>query len=254
MKTKTNFIKIVLSALVIAFVFTSCDKDDDENTGDEQQVQNDLIKQVKYGSTVLLDFQYDGDNKLIKRTISETSGDITIEYTYDNGKITGETAKEGNNVIYQYIYSYSNSTGDLIKCDIVGADAYWQFGYNNGKMTTAIKYIGGGESTKQTFNYSGDNIIEAKEYYRYGGIWELQESYEYEYDSKNNPFSELNIPFFEVIDEFVSYTCPHNISRRQAYDQAGVLPYDETYTYTYNANSYPLTATDNNGNEYTFIY
>jgi hypothetical protein len=125
---------------------------------------------------------------------------------------------------------------------------------NNEKMDYAIKYISGDESQKMGFAYTGDNITEAQSFNRFGATWQMQERYEFEYDSKHNPEYDLKIPFSEEISEINHILCPNNITRYKSFAQNGNLMVDMPYQYSYNADNYPTSVTENNTDTYEFIY
>jgi len=251
---KINFKKLLLFTLIIA-AFSACKKDktsdDDQNTGLSGQ-----LHKITSGGTDLVVYSYDSSGKLTKKVINGGGAQtITVTYSYENGKISKETTKYGGNTISEYTYSYLPN-GKLDKCNIEGpAQTYWQMHYdNNGKMDYAIWYISGGESSKMSFIYTGDNITEAQIYDRFGSIWEMQERYEFEYDSKHNPEYDLKIPFSEIIDEISHLLCPNNITRVKGYDQNNDLVDDTQYQYNYNADNYPTSVTENNTTTSEFIY
>ena len=249
-----NLKKLLLLTLIIAS-FTACKKDkasdDDQNAGLSGQ-----LHKITSGGTDLDVYSYNGSGKLTKRVMNGCGGQImTVTYSYDNGKISEETFKQNGNIIGQYTYTYLQN-GKLDKCNIVGAtQSYWQMHYdNNDKMDYAIEYIGGGESIKMTFTYTGDNITETQLFYRFGSIWEMQKRYEFEYDNKHNPKYDLKRPFSEVIDEISYILCPNNLTRVKEYDQNNILVDDTQYQYNYNADNYPTSCTENNTTTCEFIY
>jgi len=240
-----NLKKLLLLTLIIAS-FTACKKDkasdDDQNSGLSGQ-----LHKITSGGTDLI---------VYKRDINGGGGQtMTVTYSYDNGKISKETIKRGGNTISEYTYTYLQN-GKLDKCNLLGtSQIYWQMHYdNNGKMDYATEYIGGGESIKMTFTYTGDNITEAQSFNRFGGTWEMQERYEFEYDGKHNPEYDLKRPFSEVVDEISHILCPNNLTRVKEYDQNNILVDDTQYQYNYNADNYPTSATENNTDTYEFIY
>jgi len=251
---KSNLKKLLLLTLIIAS-FTACKKDeasdDDQNAGLPGQ-----LHKITSGGTDLIVYSYNGNGKLTKRVINGGGGQtMTVTYSYDNGRISKETTKHGGNTISEYTYTYLQN-GKLDKCNIAGASqSYWQMHYdNNGKVDYATEYIGGGESKKMTFTYTGDNITEIQSFNRFGSIWEMQERYEFEYDNKHNPEYDLKRPFSEIIDEISHILCPNNLTRVKEYDQNNILVDDTQYQYNYNADNYPTSVTENNTDTYEFIY
>ena len=251
---KTNLKKLLLLTLIIAS-FSACKKDKESDDDQNADLTGKLHK-ITSGGTDLVVYSYDGSGKLTKKVINIGSGQtMTVTYTYDNGKILKETTKHSGSIISEYTYSYLQN-GKLDKCDIIGAgQSYWQMHYDNaGKMDYTTKFISGGESQKMTFAYTGDNITETQFFNRFGGTWEMQERYAYEYDSKHNPEYDLKRPFSEVIDEINHILCPNNSTRVKKYDQNNILVHDTQYQYNYNADNYPTSVTENNTDTYEYIY
>jgi len=239
MKTKNNLFKLALSILFIGILFASCKKDDsNEDASNENGI---YLKSINQGNTQVVGFAYDANNKLTEQTRNFGGNQVLITYTYANGKITGEIAKQNNSTIWQYIYGYNNN-GNLTRCDIGGAtNTYWTFHYTNGKIDKAIEVISGEDAKKQTFTYNGDNIIEAKEFSRFGNTWELQKRYTFECDTKNNPYKLFKIPYNENLNELALLLNENNITVEKKYDGSGVLLETIQYNYIYNAKNYPKT-------------
>jgi len=249
---KTQIKHLLLMALVISSL-TACKKESDDNDDTQNSGLPGQLHKITSSGNDLIIYSYDGTGKLTQEEIHNGNQTMTITYTYDNGKISNETGKYNGSTAYQYTYTYQNNKLD--KCNIVGAtQSYWQMHYDNGKIDYATQYIGGGESKKMTYTYTGDNITEAQLLNRFGGTWELEKRYEFEYDNKHNPLHDLNVPFSEVISEFANLVSPNNSTRIKEFDQNNLLVNDDQYQMTYNADNYPTTTTENNTTTYEFIY
>ena len=251
---KTKIKKLLLLTLIIAS-FSACKKKDTTNDDQNSGLSGQLHKITSRGNDLIV-FSYNENCKLTKRTIDGGSGQTIIAtYTYVNGKISNETFKRNGNTIAQYTYSYLLN-GKLDKCNIIGAtQSYWEMHYDNaGKIDYATKYISGSESQKISFTYTEDNFTEAQSFNRFGGTWEMQERYEFEYDNKHNPMYDLKIPFSETIDEISLILCPNNRTRIKEYDQNNILVDDTQYQYNYNAENYPSSVRENNAITYEYIY
>ena len=236
--------------LFIALSILSCKK---KEADDSSNTNGTYLKSIKQGSQNIVVYTYNGLNQVIKKVTNYNGFNKETTYTYTNGKVSGETTKNNGNIIAQYTYSYNN-TGKLNRCDVGGAtNTYWNFHYLNGNIDEAAQVVGNGNAKKMTFTYQGDDIIEAKEYFYYGNIWELQKRYNFEYDSKNNPEYLMKMPFSEVMDENVRFWCQNNIIRFKKYNNSGQLLEDIQFDYTYNNSNYPKTLVTGNTNM-TYIY
>jgi len=253
---KSNFLKPTFVLLIIGILISSCKKD--EPIQDDPVVENSVfIKSVNTNQTPIIVYTYNTNNAVIKKQMSYQGTQLETSYTYTNSKISNETTKQGNAIVSQYGYTY-NTDNQLTRCDIIGVnESYWTFHYTDGKIDEAIQHIGNGESRKMSFSYTGENITEAKEFMNFGGVWEQDSRMTFEYDTQNNPFRLLEIPFSEILDEFANQVSANNATRVQSYDANNVLNYDLQYSYTYNSQNYPTVVTETEGGqstEYTLIY
>ncbi len=247
--------KIILLFLSISLMMTACKKPKSENDDDNADVSG-LIASISISGIPVIEFSYNSNAKLKTKTIHQGTSELIITYEYTGNKVSSETAKQNSNIVYKYTYEYNNNE-QLIRVNIVGAnDTYWEMHYdNNGKINEAVQYISGGESKKQEYTYNGDNLVEAALYFRFGGVWELQERNEFEYDNLHNPLYDLNLPFSEVASEFAGIVSPNNTLREKDYDQNNILTDDMPYQITYNADHYPLQVVDVNAQlTFDFLY
>ncbi len=242
---------LILSVLLMALFLFSCDSDDNPQDENPQQTST-FIKTIALNGQPTITFSYNGLNQLTNKAISVNGNTMDITYTYSDGLLASEKGEQNGNTIYQYTYEYDNDN-KLSQCNVIGTDnVYWSFIYNGDKIVEAYQNLNGGISIKHIYAYNGDNIIKAEEYYNFGGTWMLQSSFEFEYDAKRNPIKELNIPFSEVLDEYANFISANNATIvREFYN--GIQESQINYTYTYNADQYPISVNDGNNN-YTFTY
>jgi hypothetical protein len=242
--------KTILLLLTLAISISGCKKDDEENIDENDGNVNGMyIETIKQGNDVLLRFSYDANHRLIKTNIYYNGSELEITYTYTGNNLTGEIAKSGNTLVHQYTYQYDNS-GNLSRCDLTvpSGQVYWEYTYNNdNKIIESIQYHNGQPANKRTYFYTGNNMTEAVEYYRFGSIWEEQHRVVMEYDNKDNPMFLHHLPFSEVMDEFADFISPNNQTHVTEYDQWGAVESDITYSYTYNAQGYPYVVEQTEG-------
>ena len=254
--------KIILKLLAILLVVTSFQSCKKKSTDETDNVDlTGKIKAIKTGNTTLIDYTYRNEGKIKEETRHMPNGKMIISYEYTDGKISSIKAKDNNGIlIYQYDLTYTNNKLD--KFIIVGVNnVYWKMFYNtDGTIDYTIQYTPDQNNTpqptkKQEFTYDNQkNITEAIEYNRFGTIWEQQSRYTFEYDSKNNPQKDLQIPYSKVMNEFANLASPNNSTHIEKYDQNGALVDDTHYQYNYNADNYPTQVTENNTLTYDITY
>ena len=249
---KLKIFKTTFALLIISLIITSCKKD--------EPIENEngaFIKSINLNQSPIVTYTYNANNDLTKKLLNHAGSQLETTYTYTDSKISNETTKQNENIISQYNYQY-NTSNQLTQCDIVGAiQTYWTFHYNNEKIDEATQFISNEESKKINFSYTGENITETQEFYRFGGTWELQSRITFEYDNKNNPYLLLKIPFSEIPDEYADLVNANNVTRIIKYDGNNIVESDIQYSYTYNSQDYPTIVTeteDGHSVEYTLIY
>jgi len=253
-----NILKL-LAILLVVTSFQSCKK-----KGNDDESNRDLtgkIKTITSGNTTLAKYMYRTDGKIREETRYTPNGQMIISYEYADGKISSITAKtENGSIIYQYSLTYANNK--LEKFILGGiTNVYWQMYYNaDGTVNYAIQYTPAQNNVdeptiKQKFEYDNHkNVIEATEFWRFGSTWELHSRYEFEYDSKNNPYKDLQIPYDETINLFANLVSPNNATRVKEYDQNNVIVEDTQYQYNYNTDNYPIHVTEDNNLTYDISY
>ena len=253
-----NILKL-LAILLVVTSFQSCKKKSIDEINNANLIGK--IKAITSGNTALVDYSYRMDGKIKEETRHTPNGQIIISYEYTDGKISSIKAKDNNGTpLYQYDLTYVNNKLD--KFIIVGVNnVYWKMFYNtDGTIDYTIQYTpaqnGVDQPTKkQGFYYDNQkNIIEATEFNRFGTIWEQQKRYEFEYDSKNNPQKDLQIPYSEVMNEFANLVSPNNATHIEKRNENGALVDDTHYQYNYNSDNYPTQVTENNTTTYNIIY
>ena len=234
--------KLVLSAFLLAgFMFTSCDKNDDNNPTEEGTV--DVSK-------MYLPLKVTGD-------------DYTTNYTYNN---KGQVIKIAESDGYEYTFTYSgNQLVEFVEKDSDGKTTYT---FTQSGTTISLKMIG--EYGTQKYEDTGTLIVDAA-----GNL--INDGYfTYSYDSKGNNVkivtndedSVANLTFDEKNNTFKNLNLPKWVSNYLSIFNSGNNnalsfkfvsqedPEDNnsaTMVYVYNADGYP-TKVSVTGTDYTGTY
>lgn len=221
--------KLVLSVIVAAgLMFTSCDKNDDNNPTEEGTV--DVTKMYLPSKIV--------------------SDDYTTIYTYNNkGQVTKITESDG----YEYTFTYNgNQLVEVVSIDEVYKTTY-TFTQSGTKLTLNMK----GEFNGQTQTDTEELTLDSKGnllndgYFTYtydanGNITKMlsddSEKIIFKYDDKNGIYKNVKLPqwvFAYIISEQTNII--NNVVDINYEDSD--FPEDNfnaTATYSYNADNYPV--------------
>ncbi|AUC84957.1 hypothetical protein CW731_06475 [Polaribacter sp. ALD11] len=165
----------------------------------------------EWGTTIttVVDLVYNDKNQVIEKKQTATNASTT--YTYESGKIVKAEKKEEDVLVYTYIYTY-NASGNLIKEE-----------RTNHEETDAVV------DDIKTFEYdTNGNVIKTNT-----GTAQTNPS-EATYDTKNNPFKGMYPAAFAAINVGIESVNANN-------PISGTLA-DDTVTYVYNTDNYPLSA------------
>jgi hypothetical protein len=202
-----------------------------------------LLKEItKSDGTLMQDFTYDNNNRLINSTIfNDNSFNQTYTFTYDNtnfvNSVNGETVNYNAGLDSYYVgnlsQNYRQTKINSEKLLVYGKTSYQDFDENGNPFETIWNEI--------TVTYSNNNLMS---YYP-------NESCNYfTYDSQTNPLRNATLPIcraFSFIENsrWVDglYFSPNN-PRSQEYCSED--PESEAYNYTYNTNNLPLIQTRDN--------
>ncbi|KAF2331741.1 hypothetical protein [Flavobacterium ginsenosidimutans] len=225
----------------IAFVFTSCSKDDNDSSDSTSSI---LVKKTTItesdGSTYSEEIKYNG-NKIVSITdeygyltkysytgdlitkmeeIDENGElDILTDYSYTNGKLTTSTTKETGAPNYNKIEFVHNSDGTV---------SYEKIRINS---STAVQE---GSKTIGKLTFKNANLV--KNEYSDG----MEHVLTYEYDANNAPrknITGLNL----LLDIEEPSSTVNNVIKiiHTAGSGTNVNIYVATFTYKYNADNYP---------------
>lgn len=240
--------KFLTLVSVIAFVFTSCSKDD--NPAEEQSTSTGplltkTIDTLEDGSILTTNYTYNG-NKLISIVNSDGESE-TFLYNL-NGQLSSSTVEElgsGNNletinVTFNYdsqsrITSVSHSNGILLEYvhNLDGSITEKNYGVVNGVTTLSTEY-------KCTFDNSGNLTSQV------GTGISTGNSFVNQYDTKNGVFKSQNFSK-ELYFSYFGFDYINNLTS-SIYNNDPSSQYNSyTYVYTYNADGYPVTSVETNG-------
>lgn len=234
--------KLVLSAFVLAgFMFTSCDKNDDNNTAEEGTV----------------------DVSKMYLPLKITADDYTTNFTYNNkGQLTKIVESDG----YEYTFAYSgNQLIEFVEKDGGGKTTYT---FSQNGTTISLKMIGeyGGQKYEDTgvltVDAAGNLINDGYFTYSYdtnGNNVKVVTNDEgseanITFDNKNNTFKNLNLP--KWVSNYLSLFNSGNNNALSFKFVSEEDPEDNnsaTMVYVYNADGYPTKVTAT-GTDYTGTY
>jgi hypothetical protein len=181
-------------------------------------------------------FSYDDHNRII--TISDGVGsgkaNYTIAYDDQNRVTTAKKLDKNYNLIVQYDFFYGDAVG------------YYFYGPTHVRDTATLVFNSKHEvirldtkhSGYETYDYDNlGNIVLAQPYDNKGNN-NLSDDDEYQYDNKKNPLSQTPAANYYLM--FVYYIYTPTTLLNNVNDQNGYK-----YTYTYNADGFPTSASIN---------
>lgn len=234
--------KVVLSAFVLAgLMFTSCDKNDDNNPIEEGTV--DVTKMYLPSKIV--------------------SDDYTTTYTYNNkGQVTKITESDG----YEYTFTYNgNQLVEVVSIDEVYKTTY-TFTQSGTKLTLNMKGEFNGQTQTDTeeltLDSKGNLINDGYFTYSYdanGNITKMtsddSEEVKLTFDAKNGIFKNLNLPKWVSTYILENQTNLVNNAVSINYEDLD-FPEDNftgTVKYDYNADNYPVKMKATSSTDGTYI-
>ncbi|ULC58091.1 hypothetical protein MBM09_09180 [Flaviramulus sp. BrNp1-15] len=247
---KLNYFLLITLCLTLFACSTESTDTPNEETPEETEQPTDgiLLKRIVEtyeGETYTTTFTYDG-NKLI--TYDEGDGWKNI-FTYEDEKLVRED-QFAENELNAYVILEYNTDGSLSNfreyflepSGLGGIVTKNIFEYNTDNTITQTIYRG--DATSQT-DFSHTYIITMQND-NIKSIVDSHDSYSYEYDDKNGVFKNIhNIEILNILseNEFGALIFGNTNNVINANDFEGSDEYNETYEYTYNDNSYPVSAT-----------
>lgn len=202
-----------------------------------------LLKEItKSDGTIVQDFIYDNNNRLINSTVFNDNGfNQTYTFTYDNNNfvnsVNGETVNYNVGLDSYYVGNLSqNYRLTKINSDkllVYGKTSYQDFDENGNPFEIIWNEI--------TVNYTNNNLM---------SYWPNDSCNFFTYDSQTNPLRNAILPIcraFSFIENsrWVDglYFSPNN---PLSHEYCSEDPESEVYNYTYNTDNLPLIQTRDN--------
>lgn len=269
-----NNCKLLLIALIAIVGFVSCKKEGKDsvsdagtNVGTTVGSKTYLISKLIYSELNYQEIEYDAEGRVVKLT-SYDDGEIesysTIAYA---GKKVTVTAFDADQEISQTILVTIGSNGYGEEAIIT--KTYKDDGYTyTEKSTIKLTQDGDGYVTKMTqtdeetstepsstpkvetsstdYIYANGNLQQTVETKSDNNIFIVD--YEYDTDKGYNPFEDLR--------EFAQFIGKRskNLIKKQSQSHEGNTTHERNYTYTFNADELPITATIGDNDPVTIEY
>ncbi len=224
---KTSFTFLIIAVLFI----TGCKKDSSNNSSNPPKTYLSSIltySSVPAGLSFTEVYTYDIQN----RVIVFNTGGIIFKYTYDTN----------NNLLKVLTY---NSSGTLTGTDnytysgdSINVNTFYGDGSSNSFYTFTVN------AQQQVVNWSADNVQYTYDsngnVISYTACCTIAQSDSYTYDNKKNSLSMIGAKNLHMI--YVAQGGPVTLVNNVLVDSA----YPNNYSYTYNTDGFPLSATISN--------
>lgn len=247
MKAIFNLKKTGLLVATAALLFTACKKDKDHNEAPGQTPPPAAAAKLKKVSSDdhMLEFGYNADGSLQTVKISDdfiTNGVPTtfnVNYTADK-KISELKTNAGFRIVPHY------ENGGLATADMIDETGEvmltTRYEYLNGVLKSATGSVQGIEALKFSFTSDADGNVsktEVRSYNPLSGQLELTGRTDYTYDGKTNPMYSHKALLYLLLQN----TPKNNVTKEQTFDGQNSLDETVEYTYTYNNQNLPQSAT-----------
>ena len=191
-----------------------------------QQIIDDRVDGLPIDTT---NFYYDNGNHLTRVT---TNGSQSFTITYDDaGRVNvAKTINTDGTIAKQFTFFYTPKVGFVKKATGKKDDTAY-FSFNDKHEVTAIRTIHAGFST---FDYDDRGNISHLQNYKSDSTSDLSDQVYYTYDNKKSYFS--SVPPNNYYLMYILYSDASSLINNVVIRNADV------YTYTYNADGYPIKA------------
>lgn len=243
--------QILMSAVTLGLLFSSCKKDKDGDSTDPivNPGAKKLVK-IEEAADTYSTFEYNTDGTVKKMTsFDDGEKDTEMQLSYNANKTVKE-ADLGEGAKMKFAYTGNQLTrSEIYDNDILVS--YTANSFQGGKMGESISYyVMEGEDgepieqpfSKTTYTYHSNGDVKEVRITLFNFIteeFELESVHKFEqYDSKINPlaqFSFLNFGFFANFSD-------RNALVEKVYDAHGNLQETIQNEFTYDAQGYPLTS------------
>ena len=207
-----------------------------------QQITDDRADNYPIDTTT---YTYDEHDRIIGIVDGSGSHKISFGIEYDNqNRVTTARKFDSNGALFiEFDFFYKPDTsGYYFYGPTHAADtAYFNFNDRHQVIKIMTKHSG-----YQTFTYDGRGNVATTQAFAQDGSSGLFDQISFAYDTQKNPFSESssNNLFFMYIAHRDPSTLINNVLVKDA----------DTYTYTYNKDGFPTSATINTGKHIIPVY
>jgi hypothetical protein len=230
-----NYFKNLLLCSVLSMLFAACGNDPEPNNCKLSKL---TFMSNSYKETTIIEYNAAGKiSSMTKNIISSRTDKIVYNFIYDGDRLKSrKETYQGASRINDYIFTYKpNGQIEKIKVNIFSID-----GVNLGFYDIILEYNSDNRISKKgegavltTYSYDNKGNVRG----RSSTSTNFAVSTGYEYDDKNNFYFSVKSGFID----YPEYGSPNNI-------KTIITGPRGNYTYTYNANSYPIAGTFNDGN------
>ena len=249
----------------------SCNKDDDDDDGGGGTTPSKCyIKKEVFEDGSYAIIEYNSSHHVTKRTDYDDAGSASgyTLMTYANDKLASMESYESGTKVAKFEYSY-NAAGKPTKADLYTDDGtgltkigYFEFTFTGDNMTKQSMHMDlMGQTIKVSeteFTFDAGNVTRTKAYAFNAQTLqlELQNTIDYTYDTKINPYHGIGIDYLMGDPQLLSIA---NIVKMIVLDDKGAVMNDESYNmvYEYNDTKYPTKGTatsfDNSNSEVTIM-
>lgn len=245
MRAIINLTKASLLAATMAVLFTACKKDKDatDNPGNNPPASAKL-KKVSMDNEEL-EFAYSADGKVqsIKTTDDLLTNGMpttfTVNYSADK-KISELKAADGFRIVPHY------AAGELSTADIFDENGdlilTTRYEFLNGVLKSATASLNNMDALKFSFEYNAAGNIQKTSTWTFNplnGQLAVSGYTNFEYDSKTNPMHAHKDLFYLLLQN----VSKNNTTKETAYTSQNQVDETKEYTYQYNNQSLPQSAT-----------
>lgn len=254
MKNTIKYIALLL--VVFSITLISCEKETDDKENPDNTATCRLKKAANSAGDIT--YTYNADNEI---TVISFGTAFTVEVTYNTtGQLASVFSNFGNEITtdnYQYNTSDQpiSAISTMVEPDGTTTTYPVTFTHTDDKLTEikAVITAGGGTlTTIGVYTYDGDNVSSMVEQHFFNTTLTSTDTTIYlEYDNKKNPLSELG--------KQTRYTMFQGASGQPHISKNNCIKIEKsdgtvtTTTLEYNANNYPIKATED-GNVATLTY
>lgn len=229
-----------------ASAFTACKKDDDDKKASAKLLAKVTVTEGEESTVSTL--SYDSS----KRLTSIKSEEEELKFTYDNkGNLSKlSNSDEGDKFEVEIAYTEAGAPASAkIKAyegDVLESELNLTYKIESGKVTEITYKAENTEIGKSKITYTNGNVTKVENTItndELGDIIGLAPVVTYTYGTKKSPFSGASLKY--VIDPFISlnFFAKNEVLTEKWGDET------TTYTYTYDADAYPLTQKHGTGDD-----